>query len=108
MLKPQRPAPNPMTDNFHHNIAQNRFEYGDSEKLAVCEYQDRDGVWVFTHTYVPNELRGRGIAEKLVRCALETARDQKKKIDPQCSYVAAFLERHPVFQTLTQSEENER
>jgi len=97
-----------MTDNIHHNIPQSRFECGETENLAICEYQDRDGVWVFTHTYVPNKLRGRGIAERLVRFALETARDQKKKIEPQCSYVVAFLSRHPVFQNLTQSTENER
>jgi predicted GNAT family acetyltransferase len=86
-----------MSDRVFHNIARSRFECGDADNPAICEYQDFAGVWHFTHTYVPNELRGRGIAERLVRFALETAGKNGKGIDAQCSYVAAFLERHPEY-----------
>jgi predicted GNAT family acetyltransferase len=52
---------------------------------------------VFTHTVVPPELRGRGIAEALVRAALADARAAGRKVVPACSYVARFMERHREF-----------
>jgi uncharacterized protein len=68
--------------------------------LSVADYQKRDDTMVFTHTFVPPELRGRGIAEKLVRAALEHAREEKLRVVPACSYVAVFIERHKEFQPL--------
>lgn len=67
---------------------------------SVCEYVLADGEMVFTHTYVPPELRGRGVAEQLVRAALADAARDGRKVRPQCSYVARFIERHAEFQSL--------
>lgn len=68
--------------------------------LAVAEYVPEGDRLVFTHTFVPPELRGRGIAEQLVRAALDDARQQGKRIVPQCSYVALFIRRNPEFKPL--------
>ncbi len=68
--------------------------------LSVCEYELADGRMIFTHTVVPPELRGRGIAEKLVRAALTEARAAGRKVVPQCSYVAKFIERNKEFVAL--------
>ena len=68
--------------------------------LSVCGYELAEGRMVFTHTVVPPELRGRGIAEKLVRAALADARAAGRKVVPQCSYVAKFIERHREYQDL--------
>ncbi|EMO57441.1 hypothetical protein LEP1GSC161_1886 [Leptospira santarosai str. CBC1416] len=51
-------------------------------------------------TYVPSELRGKGIAADLVRTALNKARSLNKKIIPSCSYVVTFLNRHPDYNDL--------
>jgi predicted GNAT family acetyltransferase len=83
-----------------HNPAASRFESRVGTQLAVADYTLEDGRIVFTHTYVPTALRGHGIAEKLVRAALEFARFEKRKVVPECSYVAAFIERHKEFQGL--------
>lgn len=83
-----------------HNEAEQRFETQVQGELAVCEYQPEGHRWVFTHTYVPPELRGRNIAAKLVRTALEHAKKQNIKIVPACSYVAAFIERNRDYQAL--------
>jgi predicted GNAT family acetyltransferase len=53
-----------------------------------------------THTFVPGELRGRGLAEQLVRAALEHARAEKLRVVPACSYVAKYIERHPEYRAL--------
>ena len=52
------------------------------------------------HTYVPDELRGGGVAGQLVKTAFEAARSAGVKIDPQCSYVAVYFERHPEYADL--------
>jgi predicted GNAT family acetyltransferase len=67
---------------------------------AVLDYELTDGCMALTHTFVPPEFRGQGIAEKLVRRALADARAQQRTVIPQCSYVATFIERHPEFQDL--------
>ena len=53
-----------------------------------------------THTYVPPEFRGKGLAGIVVRAALEFARQERKHVDPQCSYAAAYFDRHPEFADL--------
>jgi predicted GNAT family acetyltransferase len=68
--------------------------------LSVCEYEVKGDRMIFTHTLVPPELRGRGIAEQLVRAALVEARSAGRKVDPACSYVAKFIERCREYQDL--------
>ncbi len=83
-----------------HNAAARRYEAEVEGKLAVTEYAPEGDRLVFTHTFVPPELRGLGVAEKLVRTALEDARTAGRKVVPQCSYVAVFIRRNPEFQSL--------
>lgn len=84
-----------------HNAGAHRYEAVVDGHRSVCEYVlADDGRMVFTHTVVPAELRGRGIAEKLVRAALAEARTAGRRVVPTCSYVARFIERHPEFQDL--------
>jgi predicted GNAT family acetyltransferase len=45
----------------------------------------------FTRTYVPDALRGQGIAEALVRQGLKWARSQDLQIQASCWYVQKFL-----------------
>jgi predicted GNAT family acetyltransferase len=84
-----------------HNLAAHRYEAEVEGHLSVAEYTPEGDRLVFTRTFVPPELRGRGVAEKLVRTALEDARQAGKKVVPQCSYVAVFIRRNPEFQALT-------
>ena len=83
-----------------HNEAEHRYEATVDGQLSVCEYEVVDDRVVFTHTLVPPELRGRGIAEKLVRVALADARAAGRKVVPACSYVAVFIRRHPEYHDL--------
>lgn len=83
------------------NSAANRYEIELGGHLAVAEYETGpDGRVTFTHTFVPPELRGKGLAEKLVRRALEDARTEGRRIVAACSYVAVFIERNPEFKPL--------
>lgn len=51
----------------------------------------------FTHTYVPPEHRGRGIAEKLVEHALEETTRRGLRFQASCWYVDGYARRHPKF-----------
>lgn len=85
---------------IHHDRAAQRFEIVLDGYRSELDYV-RDGERiVLTHTFVPPELRGRGLAEQLVRAALDWARGEEKRIVPACSFVARFIDRHPEFQTL--------
>lgn len=83
-----------------HNEAENRFEIRSGDHLAVAEYDLEDDAIVFTHTIVPEELEGRGIAKELVRTGLEHARAKKLKVVPQCAFVASFIKRNPEYKEL--------
>lgn len=54
-----------------------------------------NGTITIDHTGVPPEYEGRGIAARLVKKAVEDAREQGFKIQPVCSYVVAQFRRHP-------------
>lgn len=77
------------------NEARSRFEATVDGEVAVAEYVERDGVMALTHTVVPSALEGRGIAGTLIRTALDHARTSGMKVRPDCSYAAAYMQRHP-------------
>ena len=68
--------------------------------LAVCDYRREGRVLHMTHTGVPSALQGQGLAAALVAAALGWARDQGLQVNPLCSYVAAYMNRHPETQDL--------
>lgn len=84
----------------HHDAAARRYALNVDGAEAVLDYELADGVVTFTHTFVPPALRGRGLAELLVRRGLADARSANRRVIPQCSYVARFIERHPEYQDL--------
>lgn len=89
-----------MSIGVKHNPALHRYEACIEDHLAIAEYTLTGDRLVFTHTFVPPELRGRGVAEALVRTALDDARANGHLVVPQCSYVARFIERHAEYRPL--------
>ncbi len=87
-------------EGVRHRVAEHRFELGPGERPSVADYRLADGRMILTHTFVPPELRDKGVAERLVTAALEHARAEGLKVVPQCSYVETFLRRHPEFADL--------
>lgn len=49
---------------------------------------------IVDHTFVPPEMRGMGIAKKLVERVVLDARASDTKIDPMCPYVKVQIARH--------------
>ncbi|KGJ06829.1 hypothetical protein SAMN04487972_102111 [Paracoccus halophilus] len=53
------------------------------------------GIIVADHTFVPNPMRGSGVAMALVKRLIADARHRGLLIAPNCSYVQAQFDRHP-------------
>lgn len=83
-----------------HQPEAGRFEATAEGLRCVADYHLSDGVMHLTHTGVPKELEGRGIAAQLVIAALTWARAQGLQVNPVCSYVAVYIRRHPEWQDL--------
>jgi predicted GNAT family acetyltransferase len=93
----------PASPVVRHNSGEYRYESGNGTHLAVLEYELAGDRVTYTHTFVPPELRGQGLAEALVRTALADAKSTGHKVIPACSYVAKFIERHKEYQPLLAS-----
>jgi uncharacterized protein len=85
------------------NRAENRFEANIDGRVAVAEYIRRGPTIIFTHTEVPPELRGRGIATGLAKGALDQVRAQGLEVVARCKTVASFIEDHPEYQSLVRN-----
>jgi predicted GNAT family acetyltransferase len=85
---------------IRHDADDRRFSTIVDRHKAFVEYERVDDVLVVTHTWVPKEIGGRGIAGQLVRAALDFARDQDLKVRPECTYADAWMRRHPDYDAL--------
>ena len=77
----------------------------DGELAALTVYHLRRGPrYFFVHTEVMPGYSGRGIAEKLVREALDDVRAKQGHIVPLCPYVNSFVNKHPEYDDLVDHE----
>ena len=83
-----------------HNDAAGRFEAEVDNYLAEADYYRKGNKMIFTHTGVPRPIGGQGVANKLVKTALDYAREKNLEVVPLCSFVAVFIRRHPEYQDL--------
>ncbi|MBI9073390.1 MAG: N-acetyltransferase [Melioribacteraceae bacterium] len=79
-----------------HDKENNRFVYSVDNIEAQLKYHDLgNNTLEYYSTFVPNELRGQGIAGKLVKFAADYAKENGIKVVPTCSFVVKFYERNP-------------
>jgi predicted GNAT family acetyltransferase len=90
-----------------HNPEENRFETWTDENLSKLDYIQDGKNFVITHVGVHPDLRGQGVAGKLVQVSLEYAREKSLRVIPMCSYAASYLRRHPEYAELTSQERSE-
>ncbi|MEP0862425.1 MAG: N-acetyltransferase [Ignavibacterium sp.] len=83
-----------------HDKENNRFVITVEKQEAFVEYSLNEKEMNLYHTYTPPQLRGKGLAEKVVRTAIEYAKENSLKVIPSCSYVAVFMQRHPEYSEL--------
>jgi predicted GNAT family acetyltransferase len=81
------------------NAALSRFELVVDGQTAVLLYERTAGSLRLIHTEVPAALRGRGLAEQLVKAALDRGHAEGLRIVAICPYVRAYLKKHPQSQS---------
>jgi uncharacterized protein len=89
-----------MSYDVSNNESKSRYETTVEGQTAFAAYNRNGDTITFTHTEVPVELEGRGIAGAIVKHALDEAREQKLGVVAACAYVAAYVRRHPEYQDL--------
>jgi predicted GNAT family acetyltransferase len=82
------------------NKSRQRFELDVEGTMAFANYRLAPGSVIITHTETPPALRGRGIASKLVKGALEMIRADGMKVVAGCGFVVDYLEKHPEYSDL--------
>lgn len=75
---------------------ENMFFVGEDElnPEAYVSYKvDDDGDLIIDSTQVANQLSGQGVGSTLVNMVIEYAKDEDKKIVPECPFARAVMER---------------
>lgn len=76
----------------------NRIFYQDDDKLLaeITFPETQKGVFCIDHTFVDSSLRGQGIANKLVKMAIQEIQKQKGTVTATCSYAKEWLDKHNI------------
>lgn len=90
--------------NVSHNEKEGRFECDVDGGTALCAYRRDGDRIVLTHTEVPPEAEGGGVASKLVASALAYARENELKVVPQCAFAVGYVRRHPEWEDVVETE----
>lgn len=84
-----------------NNSEASRFEMKlDDEKIAKIDYVLGGKVYMMTHTEVPPEYGGQGIAGKLARFALDAVRAEGFRVVPLCPYIRKYITEHSEYSDL--------
>ena len=86
--------------HVHHDAGAHRFVTAADGVEAHLDYELTGSTMTITHTIVPAQIGGRGIAGRLVGAAFDAARAKGWKVNPQCSYAAGWAQKHPEVQDL--------
>lgn len=81
-------------EKIEHQKDQNRFILTVGGDIAFLRYVETDDRTLdYFSTYVPFNLRQQGIGERIVRFALEYARQNDYKVNPTCWFVKKIMVR---------------
>ncbi|HEX9564818.1 MAG TPA: GNAT family N-acetyltransferase [Gemmatimonadaceae bacterium] len=77
-----------------------RYELATEGGTAILTYRRKEDAIILVHTEVPEALRGRNLANRLARLALNEARRDGRRVVVKCPFVSAFIRRHPEYADL--------
>ncbi|WOK08012.1 GNAT family N-acetyltransferase [Imperialibacter roseus] len=85
-----------------NNPDKKRFELEIDGVLSVIEYTFKKSTnqMFLVHTEVDPSLRGKGVASKIVKEALDIIRKEGHELVPLCPFVVAFLKKHKEYHDL--------
>ncbi|MFW0776573.1 MAG: GNAT family N-acetyltransferase [Rickettsiales bacterium] len=77
-----------------NNTSQNRYELSVDGHLAVADYVLEGTSLTINHVFVPQELRGKGVAAQVMEGVVADAKEQGLTIIPVCSYAESYMKRY--------------
>jgi len=87
------------------NPAENRFEVFDGETMAgFARYVRRPGRIIVVHTEIDPAFEGKGMGSQLAAAALDAARAAGEHVVPLCPFINDFIDRHPEYIDLVDTE----
>lgn len=90
-----------MPVTVRHEPEAARFVADIGNDAAYLSYRELSGrILDLNHTYVPEPLRGRGIASRLTVQALQYAQDNGYRVVPSCPFVARYIAGHAKYRGL--------
>ena len=89
-----------MADKVTDNQDKSRFEMKEQGLIAFANYRREGDRLVLLHVESPPELRGAGVAGRLMVGILDHARARHQKVIAVCPYAADFIRKHPQYQDL--------
>ncbi len=75
----------------------------DGEACILSFRKISSDTWEYDRTFVPQNLRGRGIASHLAKFALDHAQKHNLKIIPTCGFISDFIEHNDKYKYLVKS-----
>ena len=78
-----------------HDPQAQEFYIETQEGKVLLHYEREGDVLNFHHTFVPPELRGKGLAEQVVKAGFEYIEQNRLKVIPSCPYVARLVVKNP-------------
>ncbi len=83
------------------NRDKKRFEWNIEGHTAFIDYILNTQNEIFlTHTEVPQELGGKGIASKLTKAVLDYIKTENWVVYPTCSFIESFIKKNEEYQIL--------
>lgn len=79
----------------------------DGKSAGLIVYEDVRGRYVFTHTFIAEGYRGRGLSWTLMRAALDDVKERRVPMTNHCPVLDRFIEKNPEYAPLIDSGDTE-
>ncbi len=88
------------TPAVKHDKSKSEFFVESEGGKAFLSYTKKGNVLDFYHTFVPEALRGQGLAEQIVEAGFQYARQNNLKVFPSCPYILRWVAKHEEWRSL--------
>lgn len=85
-----------MINNVTDHKEKSRYELAVGEHVTIADYRIVGTQISITHVFTPPELRGQGVAAKLMEAIVADTKARGLTIVPVCPYAASYLKKNPV------------
>jgi predicted GNAT family acetyltransferase len=91
-----------MNFNIKHDGKKQKFFANIAGKECLLKYEKiNDQVLDYKLMYVPRNLRGQGLADRIAEFAIDFAKKNGLQIIASCSYIAKYLHTHKGSESVT-------